>query len=383
VRQKNLLHLLLWIVLSLSPCSHACRYTVREIGFSQAQAIPYRLVLPMPDTFSADLLAEAKKISQTALADANITAEIVRQGVLDSLLLFPDNPAVEKDKALLISPLGQWLSHPFSIDSTSWKSKLWELLDWACLSPLRKEINDHLGRAYCVVLLLQSDEEGENARSKARAMGSIEEIIKIMPNLPKPISQPPVLLEVNRQRQKQERLLLWSLGADTVATYPRAAVIYGRVRRLGPILQQETFTEANLVNLLALIGADCECGLDRSWILGVMLPSRWGDRMQQAIANELGFDVENPSVRMEMEQILTLDAPTPAADASHADFLAGYREGLTELLSAPVSQESNDRLEKKNSSFILVFIVSFISLSLLLLAAALLINWKMKKKNRL
>ncbi|HPI73255.1 MAG TPA: hypothetical protein PK843_02765 [bacterium] len=380
MKQKTLTFLLgLLLALCLTDAT-ACRYTVREIGYSRAYDSPYQLLLPIPEDFPDALRSEAEKLCRSALGDANISARLAGRQVLDSLLTAQSEPRAKENEALLISPRGRILRYGISLTPDNWKSALWDILDWACLSPVRKQINQRLTQSYCVVLFLPGRDSRENALYQARLEQSIQEIKKIMPSLPKPVSRAPALLILDQEQMSQEDLLLWSLECDSQSAHPRAAVIYGRARRLGPVLEKETFTEQNLISLLALVGADCECGLDRSGILGLMLPSRWGGGLQQAVADELGFDVENPAVLMEMEQILSLNVPAPAGEAKASDLIADYREELVELLS-PSASPSAAVKSAPPRSLRTIFLISFVGIGCVLALSALVLHWKMKKRN--
>jgi hypothetical protein len=63
-------------------------------------------------------------------------------------------------------------------------------------------------------------------------------------------------------------------------------------------------TEDNLATVLFVIGQDCECGLDHRWMQGTMLPARWTDKMQAQVTENLGFDPENPMIKMEISSII-------------------------------------------------------------------------------
>ena len=88
-----------------------------------------------------------------------------------------------------------------------------------------------------------------------------------------------------RDEFSQEQVLLWNLGLDAeTIDAPAAAVFYGRARRMGPLLEGEDVSERNLTGLLSIIGADCECGLDRSWMQGDMLLAKWDEAIQTKVA---------------------------------------------------------------------------------------------------
>ena len=85
---------------------------------------------------------------------------------------------------------------------------------------------------------------------------------------------------------------------------PHAAVFYGRGRWIGPLFKADMLNPDHLTELLFVIGADCECGLDHRWLQGTMLPARWDEGLQQKVVESLGFDPESPMVKMEMVSII-------------------------------------------------------------------------------
>ncbi len=100
-------------------------------------------------------------------------------------------------------------------------------------------------------------------------------------------------------------MLLWGLGLDpSPAADPRLAIVYGRGRRLGTPLEGPLITQTVLRERLSLIGQDCECDLERSWLRGPLLPGRWDRSQQELAAKSLGFDPENPMVRAEVSRIV-------------------------------------------------------------------------------
>jgi hypothetical protein len=146
--------------------------------------------------------------------------------------------------------------------------------------------------------------------------------------MPKPIKHPPKILTMRNNQWQSEKILLWSVGIDSlVSEAPTAAIFYGRGRRIGPTLNGEDVNRTNVLNLLALIGADCECGLDRSFFLGKTFPLRWGKKWQSILVKKLGFDIESPIVLSEMSQILSL-APSFQGMNKKFNPLTAYTEGF-------------------------------------------------------
>ena len=147
-----------------------------------------------------------------------------------------------------------------------------------------------------------------------------------------------------------------SLGiTEDNANETSVAIIYGRGRIMGPVLQGEQITERKLFNLLTVVGADCECGLDNSWILGRMIPLHWESSVQAELTQLFGFDVESPLVKAEMSQILSLKEVFKNPLNPVEDNILGYTEGKFEIekSSQNISRISASDIQKsfsKNTS---------------------------------
>jgi len=179
-----------------------------------------------------------------------------------------------------------------------------------------------------VVLVVQ----GKNVQSSREVLQEAEEAVReisgSLNQLPKVVSTPPGILVVPREKTDDEKILLMSLGiTEKEIIEPSVAVIYGRGRIMGPVLRGEQVTRRRIFNLLTVVGADCECGLDNAWLLGRMIPLRWEGSVQAEVIQMLEIDVENPLVKAEMSQILSikpiLDDPVNPVDNN----LLGYSEG--------------------------------------------------------
>jgi len=159
---------------------------------------------------------------------------------------------------------------------------------------------------------------------------------------------------------------------------------------MGSALQDDMITRDVIKNLLTVVGADCECGLDHSWILGRMIPMRWETRVQSDITKNLGFDVENPQVKSEMSQILSLK-PTPdnQLDPMGSNLL-GYSEGKLEIKRNPeniakvsAADVRNSFFQKKTSKNSLVFNTILIGLGGILLIVLVLFLFIQYKQRRM
>ena len=325
------------MVICLWSCFHAhpafaCRYNVRETGFVDLGIQPYYLYGYVSSDTPADIVSDFRQISHAALIDSNIEVEIInvhQQKDHPAMKYLDLWPRVSFPTAVLVSPDGQSLLVPVTKPLRPFKQTLWLVLDDILSSPKREEIIPHVSRTYGVVLLIEGADAQKNKRAHEAACSAIERISRQMELMPKPIAHPPVLVVIDSQSFSSEKVLLWSLGLDVnKVSEPYAAVIYGRARRIGPLLKGGEITEAILANILYIVGADCECGLDGRWFQGTMLPVRWDEKIQARVAKDLGFDPENPMVKMEISRIIR-----------HSLFLSGSSEDPCSYPDGPIGYE--------------------------------------------
>jgi hypothetical protein len=278
--------------------ARACKYNVRETGFVDLEMRQYAFYIFVDHSVSQQSQSDLQNISDDILQDSNIDIELV------DVEKHADHPGIfvwEKEGALpqcvLVSPDGQIL--PVLIDD--FRSELKSLID----SAKRREIVKKAIKHYAVVLLIEGRNANKNQHALGTAKSAIKHISSKMDMLPKPIKHPPVMASIKQNLFVDEKVLLWSLGLDAAEIdEPHLAVIYGKARWIGPLISGDQLTKSNMVNLMLIIGADCECGLDKTWLQGTMLPLKWDASLQKQTANNLGFDAESPYVRMEMMAIM-------------------------------------------------------------------------------
>jgi hypothetical protein len=285
-----------------------CRYNVREVGFIDVGVDPYRLFVYLPESTSQDQAASLKEAADLALADCNVRCELLIAGA-DA-----NHPAMEflashgirgVPAAVLVSPDGQ--SMPLSLASAegSLAQAVSSCLERVLRSPARERILDKAVDSYGVVLLMEGPEEQRNMEVREAISTAIGRIGGQLGSLPKPIARPPELVTLDRQSLAGEEILLWSLGLKPQdINEPHVAVFYGRGRWIGPLFKGDVLTQDHLTQLLLVVGADCECGLDHRFLQGTMLPARWDEKLQQKASASLGFDPESPMVRAEMVSIV-------------------------------------------------------------------------------
>jgi hypothetical protein len=295
------------LVCGQSQLASACRYNVREVGFVDLGIEPYYLFGYISDDTGADTVSKFKQVTDAVFGSSNIVPEIIntdRQKDHPAMKLLDLQQVKSLPAAVLVSPDGQ--SYPVSITERDrpFEDTLRSAVEEVLSSPKREEILRQVIKTYGVVLLIEGSDAQENQEAKKVASDAIEIISSQMEMLPKPITRPPVLIVLDQKSLSDEEILLWSLGLNgEKISEPHAAVLYGRGRWIGPMFKGEEIDENNLASVLFVIGADCECGLDYRWLQGTMLPARWDEKMQARVAENLGFDPENPMIKMEMSWI--------------------------------------------------------------------------------
>ena len=292
----------------LTQVASACRYNVRETGFVDLGIEPYVLYGYVSQDTPADIIPSFKEISDANLIDSNVRVEIidtVQQKNHPAMQLLDKWALRELPAAVLVSPDGQSLPVALRAPGKSFKDTLRSGLGDILSSPKREEIVRQVIKAYGIVLLIKGPDAEENDKAKQACAAAVEQVSAEMEMMPKPIANPPVVIALDPESFSKEKVLLWSLGLDAEkVTEPHVVVLYGRARWIGPLFKGEEITEYNLASVLFVIGADCECGFDYRWLQGTMLPARWDEKLQAQVAENLGFDPENPMIKSEMSWII-------------------------------------------------------------------------------
>ncbi len=327
----------------LPSASSGCVYTVRDIGFADVMYDPYRLYCYIREDTPEELKLTFEQTSYATLMDSNVEVEMVnvdRQQNHPAITYLDFWEIKSFPSAVLVSPNGRSLALPVSLPGKPFRETAWSALESVISSPNREEVLRYIVKAYCVILFIQGKNSAENEMARGVLNDAIGEIARAMSQMTKNVEQPPHLIVLPAKSFPQERVLLWSLGVDEdAASGPCVAVIYGKGRQIGPLLKGRQISRNAIFNILSIIGSSCECGFDREWVLGRMIPLKWGEGTQSEVVKLLGFDAESPMVKREMSQILSLGASIPDS------------EGLTgpEESALDVYREEAFQVEEKSS----------------------------------
>ena len=266
----------------------SCRYTIREIGFSSlsnTQYILYRVG-------SSDVFP--KRISKKFI-DSNIATYATTTSAKEATNIV--RFIKENNLSLPAYVLKDSSNNMLSISEDGLIKSLLE-------SPFQHQMIRDLPDTYAIVLLIKGKDCDANIIAKDVIDRAVLRIENNMPNMPKSVRNPPVVKELDESDFQKEKILLWSLGIQSMPKKPRAFIFYGKGRLMGEVLAGNDLSGDNVYRLLSFIGADCECGLDRKWMFGLQVPLSWGKEVQDRLRNTLNIDVNHPMVLSEMGRIL-------------------------------------------------------------------------------
>jgi hypothetical protein len=322
----------------------ACRFNVRDVGFVDLDSSVYKLFLFVPNETPSEDIDSLKSIAFATYLDSNVKAEVLTFGAADEAEIGKFLPRIrDRAQAVLVSPDEK---RTVSVEVTSKNQPLsasaWDGLESVFDSPRRNAVLSNVYEHYGVVLIVEGENASENMRIRKMAEAVVKSITGKMDRLEKEISEPPVVEVITAKEFAGEKAFLWSLGITETYETPQVVVLYGRGRIIGPVLRNERLDERALEAIVNTIGLNCECGLDRKWMQGQMIPLKWDDDVQKRIAKQLGFDPESPAIRLEMSQILSKGGKGQGANRQMPiggtldELLMGYREGaLTAVATTP------------------------------------------------
>lgn len=350
--RRNWTALLLGALILAPALAFACRFNVRDVGFVDLGSKPYQLFCYVDKSTPAELVSQIEDISIAALLDSNIQAKLVN---IDTAAGHPGLAHANVKKnwgmpfAALVSPDGDALPIPLLARGQTQSEALWSAFESLYESPWRDKVMESVLNTYGAVILLEGGDAEENKKAREAANKSIAAITQLIRDekLEKEIKNPPVVHVISRADAAMERATLWGMGLDLDEPGAQIAMLYGRGRKIGKTLKGAQLNDRTVHAVLNTIGLSCECGLDRSWMQGGMIPLKWGDDIQSRVAKHLGFDPESPAIKMEMSQILSKGgagqgAKIKVAQADIDTLLAGYSEMSPHAQKPKISEAALD-----------------------------------------
>ncbi len=376
---KKTISILIFLV--IANVAMACRYTVREIGFADFGKDSYHLVLFDDNRITDENAKLFAKISGAALLDANIIVQIINVEKGDTsafLKYYKEFDSNGLPNVVLVSP--EKRAKAFYIDTSGdFSETVWSLLEEILTSRARYQLKKNIIKSYGVVYFIEGKNAEENRKARETVEKAVTEIKRLMSSLPKPVNIPPAIITIKADEIKSENVLLWSLGWEPAdIENPAVALIYGRGRRMGPLLKDDKIKLEVVRNMLRFIGEDCECGLDRSWMLGTMIPLRWNSKLKAGVLKQYGFDAENPMVVSEMSQILSV-APQRVNNSINTDLLYGYSENVLAITDSIKRIEPEPVGSDDSDSVLNALIITLLGLLVIIIAGGIIF---VRLKNR-
>jgi len=352
-----LLKRLLILAACLAPlCVFGCRFNVRDVGFVDLGSNPYQLYLFIGDDMPAAESETLQSILTATFYDSNVKPKMVphsQANQSEAKEVVPDNFTGAVPMAVLVSPDKKTtLRVQVAKPGTSVLQTAWDALESVFDSPRRNTILEQVFDLYGVVLIVEGRDAAANSRVRSIADAAVKETTAKLPGLEKEIQKPPTVAIISSEEMQAERTFLWSLGIRELKDAPQAVILYGRGRMIGPVLHGERLNQESISAILDTIGLNCECGLDRKWMQGTMVPLKWDRERKQQAAEQLGFNPESPEIRIEMSQILAKGGPGQGSNRSKIigdtldELLAGVR---TKNLAS--NNQSKQNIKSPKESF--------------------------------
>jgi len=331
---------------------------VREIGFSTLSRDIYSFVLVDANVDGADPYYQEVR---NQLNDINIRFAVLHPNkdvahpfmkqILENSIPLPAKVLIAPDGRMLV--LNEY--------------NLMDALNILKVSPLREKVRCEFIDVFAVVLWFEGDNTQKNRVVEAEMFSNCEQISNIMAHMPKEVKKKPLVIRVSKDDFQKEKILMWALGVDEKFTEPKAFVLYGRGRIMGDAISSASILEGNLFKLMSMIGADCECGLNRNWMLGNQIPLMWPQETRQELTNELGFDVDNPMILAEMSRILAKEVNVEQAEGiSYGPESIDLNKAFNKLPKIPYEEETKSGIVPMWSWYLIAFLVFILAFGIFL-----------------
>lgn len=348
----------------------ACRYNVRETGFVDLGTESYRLICFSDSQVAEKQITQLESLAKESLAENSVPFEFVlvdrsSDHPATDYWLPAENP--ELPSLVLVSPLGHsfWIGPvgEGGVSSGLFRSTLRDIIS----SPVRSKIAEELATALGVVLVIEGKDGAANRGVRQLVFDAIQTVESELEYFPKPVNRGPVLISLPMDEATSDRFLLWSLNIGTGDLgKPIVVILYGKGRWIGPVMVGEEITFDLVSRLLFIVGADCECGLSPRLIRGTGIPLLWDRRLRNVVAEDLGFDPDNPLVRMEVAKILRID--------TWVDYRASENESYVDQLQFPVANRGGTASLERSVTSQLLYLIGGAA-ALVLGVGALILIW--------
>ncbi len=283
------------------PIVLGCPYCIQEAGFIVREPNPYRIVVFVRDgtPLKDDLARWLADASDAWLRASNVEAEVVnldQQPRHEARRHFYELSPKHLPAGILISPRQKAMLLPSLSGSALSEHAIGEAISEVVTSPVREEIIEHIITDWCVVIIAEGADAAENQQLKTEVAAAAEALVGFRTEMGHKIEKAPHIITISPD-DPNEQVLIWSLGLNEGdAGKAQVAVLFGMLRRVGPVLPAEEVTEMTMLDLFRLLGRNCACTSDPSWLLGPAAPVIWGEDLDLRVRDQFGFDPNSPAV---------------------------------------------------------------------------------------
>ncbi|MGE5531022.1 MAG: hypothetical protein ACM3VW_02750 [Bacteroidota bacterium] len=335
LRRAPLYWYLLPALVLLAAHAYGCPYSIRDAGFIVRDPEPYRFVVTgCGDAKASSCRTELRQAAGIVLDQANVEARVVDTSD-ETDPLAAKVAALDRTQCALISPAGEMLPLAAGLE---YAPALRQVVE----SPLRETLLRHLIRQWAVVLVVEGTDAAQNRKVVGAATAAVKEMAGFKPEMGEPVKAAPPVLRV-RWDDPKEQVLRWALGLEEGdRKQARVAILFGRGRRVGQVLSSAQATTGLMMERLKLLGRNCTCTADPSWLLGPALPLNWGREVQEQVREQLGFDPNSPAVATTLSGVWKTLQPRDAAlvpGESVPEPNTGYVEFSVDPTPAPADKE--------------------------------------------
>lgn len=314
------------LLLGVGQSSYACRYSVRDIGFSP---------------LSQDIWTLLHFRNSSSAANQTLTTQLLENSEVEYVPVSINSTPSTLEKYFtkgrgeqykLINQRDRDISYAIpAINSI--KS-----------SPLRKLLKQELPNSFATILIVEGgDQKSEVIESILQTQ--LPQFIDTMILMPKEVEEHPKVITISIDNYRSDTTLIKMMGIDIHNGESSVVVLYGRGRIIGEALTPDQAKRGDAIKLLNIIGSDCECGLDRDWLLGTLLPISWSDTQLKAISERISVDIQNPMTLVEMGQIVSKEI-TLANKDSEITF-APKESSLTNSSETGNNNQSNSQSKNR------------------------------------
>lgn len=333
------------------PVGHGCPYSIRDAGFIVREPTPYRLYVLTKDNMpKKDPLPQwLSEAADRYLKDSNLEMRLPNTDREDRDVArahFRSLGASAVPSALLLSPTNEAIRLPGLGPGNVSRQAAYKVIASAVTSPGRQELAAHLIKPWCVIVLAKGTDAAANRRAEKEVAQAAKAAHGSLTEMEGSINKAPYVMSVSCA-DPAEKVLLWSLGMDegSKAT-PRAAVVFGRGWRAGPVFKGGQVTEAALLEVIRTLGQNCSCTSDPSWLLGPVVPLPWPRVLDEQLSAELGFDPNSPVALSTLSGVWKSVGKRGANRGRTLDYGHGYLEFSAE----PVREESEEPVTTESDS---------------------------------